>query len=98
MAATTEKSRVNAGHEFFAGWDNATQAWRDVFGFQFRTAKTVFDQSMGFTRKATEHFSNQLEESFKFQQDAFKYGFNLVEDWKKTAFDSAEKAFRPEGH
>lgn len=98
MAATTDKARTNAGHEFFTGWDTANQAWRDAMGFQVRTMKTVIDQSLGFTRKATEHFATQVEEGLKLQQDAFKYGMNLMEDWKKTAFDSAEKSFRAEGH
>lgn len=78
--------------EILGGFETAQQAWRDLIGFQTRTAKTLVEQSMGFTRRATEHFITQLDEGVKLQQDAIKYSLHMMDDFKKVAFESAEKA------
>lgn len=84
--------------ETFAGFETAQNAYRDLMGFQVRTAKTLVETSLTYTRKATEQLAAQLEEGVKMQQDAIKYGLGLVEDWKKVAFESAEKAMKTENH
>jgi flagellar biosynthesis chaperone FliJ len=95
MANTSEKANRSAT-EILGGFETAQQAWRDMLGFQVRTSKTLIEQGMGFTRRATEHFITQLDEGVKLQQDAIKYSLHLMDDFKKVAFETAEKAVRPE--
>jgi hypothetical protein len=90
MAANTEKA-TRTTSEIFGGFEAAQQAWKDVFNFQTRTAKALVEQGFGMTRKATEHFIAQLDESVKLQQDAIRYGLHLADDFKKVAFEAMEK-------
>jgi hypothetical protein len=97
MANASEKT-ARAATEMFGGFETAQQAWRDMMGFQMRTAKTLADQGFTFTRRATEHLITQIDESVKLQQDAIKYSLHMMDDLKKVAFDTAEKAVRPEAN
>jgi hypothetical protein len=92
MATNTEKVTARSASEILGGFETAQQAWKDVYGFQMRTAKTLVEQGMGFTRKATEHFITQLDEAVKLQQDAIRYGLHMADDFKKVAFETIEKS------
>ncbi|CAN5558882.1 hypothetical protein BH10BDE1_BH10BDE1_28780 [soil metagenome] len=76
------------------GFEAAAQTWKDLVAQQIRASYTVAEQGMALTRKATEYFAAQTQEAMKYQQEAVKFGLGVVDDVRKTAFETAERAVR----
>jgi hypothetical protein len=93
-ATTTEKSTRTAYGPELMSFEPIAQAMKDVFGFQLRTARTMIDQGLVLTKKASEQMTIQIQEGAKVQQDAMKYGLTLMEDFKKVVFETADKALK----
>lgn len=71
------------------GFEAATQTWKDLVAQQIRASYTVAEQGMAISRKATEYWTAQAQEALKYQQDAVKFGIGVVDDVRKTAFETA---------
>ncbi len=76
------------------GFEAATQTWKDLVAQQIRASYTVAEQGMAISRKAVEYYTAQTHEAMRYQQEAVKFGLGVVDDVRKAAFDTAERAVK----
>lgn len=96
--ATNSKSPFAPFMDFggydFKGFEAASQTWKDLIAQQIRASYTVAEQGMAISRKATEYWTTQAGEALKYQQEAVKFTLGMADDFRKAAFETAEKAVK----
>lgn len=67
----------------------------DLMAIQIRGAQTLIEKSMSLGQAMTNHIQAQMSEGLKFSQECAKQSWTVSEAMKKSAFEAADRAFRP---
>lgn len=78
----------------FKGFEAASQTWKDLVAQQIRASYAIAEQGAALSRKATEYWTVQAQEAFKYQQEAAKFVWGVADDVRKAAYETAERSVK----
>ena len=92
-AKSASENKSQAENPFFNFQGGMIDAFREVYDLQMKSVHSAMDQSLRFGQSYTDFLQGQVNDSVKFGQESVRYGWNLTEEWKRTAQSVAERSF-----
>lgn len=88
-----QKEQTAFENPFFGYAETASNTFRELYGWQFKTTQNLFDQSLRAAQTYFDFAHTQAQEGARLSQEFMKMGMANTEEVKKSFNSFSEKFF-----
>ncbi|MFP5519359.1 MAG: hypothetical protein ACLGGX_05610 [Bdellovibrionia bacterium] len=89
----TKETNTTTENPFFMYNEAAANTFKEVWGWQMKTAQNMFDQGLKAAQTWGEFTQNQVQETARFSQEFMKMNMAQTEEMRKSFTNLNEKVF-----